>query len=194
MGILTCRYDHSDTKGHSITPDVAVPVCHFSWVSMVFQRARGHVANLKGLVFVCYLSARHRPSQVTATPQPICVITTTFSHFPDNVLHPPHHHHPPSQSILHLLLPPLAFLASINPPHFLLLSIIFPYFILLLLTLLYFSIDILPNHHFILLLNLLVFFFLFLVYLIPLPVLITFPLSSRSCYPSSPSYSIPPIL
>lgn len=47
------------------------------------------MANLKGLVFVCYLSARHRPSQVTATPQPICVIATTFSHFPDNVLPPP---------------------------------------------------------------------------------------------------------
>lgn len=46
------------------------------------------MANLKGLVFVCYLSARHRPSQVTATPQPICVITTAFSHFPDNVLPP----------------------------------------------------------------------------------------------------------
>lgn len=89
FGILDVGIYHSYTKGHSITPDVAVPVCRFGWMSVVFQWARGHVANLKGLVFVCYLSARHRPSQVTATPQPICVITTTFSHFPDNVLPPP---------------------------------------------------------------------------------------------------------
>lgn len=46
------------------------------------------MANLTDLVFVCYLSARQGPSQVTATPQPICVITNTFYHFPDNVLHP----------------------------------------------------------------------------------------------------------
>lgn len=78
----------TDTKGPSISPDVAVPVCRFGWMSEDPQRARGHVENLKGLVFVCYLSARHRPSQVTATPQPICVISTMFSCSADNVLHP----------------------------------------------------------------------------------------------------------
>lgn len=72
--------------------------------------ARGHVANLKGLVLVCYLSARHRPSQVTATPQPICVITAAFSHFPDNVLHPQPPELHPSSITLH---PPSLFYPSL---------------------------------------------------------------------------------
>lgn len=137
------------------------------------------MANLKGLVFACYLSARHRPSQVTATPQPICVITTTFSHFPDNVLHP--HTPTPNPSSIAFYPPPLRLLASLNPPHFLLSSILSPSFILL-LSLLYFCNPLSPIHYFILLLNLL---FLFPQYLTPLPVLITLPFSSCSCYASS---------
>lgn len=64
------------------------------------------MANLTDLVFVCYLSARQGPSQVTATPQPICVITNTFYHFPDNVLHPLD---PSPSTSPHLL-------ASLHPP------------------------------------------------------------------------------
>lgn len=127
---------------------MAVLVCRFSRVSVIFQGARGHVANLKGLVFACYLSARHRPSQVTATPQPICVITTAFSHFPDNALHP---HAPiPPQSLATPPPPPPCFFKSPSLSPFILLS---PSFILLLLTLLYFCNPPSSVHYFILLLN-----------------------------------------
>lgn len=61
--------------------------------------------------------ARLRPSQVTAAPQPICVTTATFSHFPGNVLLP--HTHP---STRHRFLPPhpspLVSLLFQNLPHF----------------------------------------------------------------------------
>ena len=141
------------------------------------------MANVKGLVFACYLSARHRPSQVTATPQPICVITTAFSHFPDNVLHPHTPIRPPSLSLSLSLSTPPPSLAFQNSPHSLFSSVLSPSFILL-LTLLYFCNPPSPIHYFILLLN------LFLHYLIPLPVLITLPFSSCSCYasPLSPLY------
>lgn len=65
---------------------MADQIAKYFYYFLFFRWARGHTANLKGPV--CYLSARHRPSQVSATPQQICVITATFSHFPDNVLHP----------------------------------------------------------------------------------------------------------
>lgn len=103
------------------------------------------MANLKGPVFTGELSARHRPSQVTATPQPICVITTAFSHFPDNVLHP----NPCSLRPLPCFSnSPLTF--SFHP---------FPLPYIHLLTLLYFSNPLSPIYYFILLLNLLFFFF-----------------------------------
>lgn len=143
------------------------------------------MVNVKGLVFACYLSARHRPSQVSATPQPICVITTTFSHFPDNVLHPHTPIRPPLLSTpcrLH------AFLAFLNPPHFLLSSILSPSFILL-LALLYFCNPLSPIHY----LNLLFLFFLSTVsHPFLFSLLSPFP-HAFAMLPLSP-YSIPPIL
>ena len=96
------------------------------------------MADLKGLV--CYLSAIHRPDQVSATTQPICFITVTFSHFPDNVLHPLN----PSCFAFSLRL--LAFPVSAQPPPLFLSSILSLSFILL-FTLLYLYLPS-PIHHF----------------------------------------------
>lgn len=135
-------------------------------------------------MYVCYLSARHRPSQITATPQPICVITAIFTHFPDNVLHPSN----PSSIASYPPLLLLASFASLNLPHFPLSSILSRSSILL--PQLYFCYPLSPVHYFILLLNLLFFFFLFYIssfFLSSLlsPLLPTLPLSPCS---------IPPIL
>lgn len=128
------------------------------------------MVNLQGIVLAGYCSARHRPSEVTAAPQLICVIATTSSnalqpHTP--ICLPPH---PPP-------LPPSArLLASLNPhslfPFIYSLSLLYPPphpF--------YFCNPLAPIHNFILLLNLLFLFFLFLQCLIPLRLLITHPFS-----------------
>ena len=146
------------------------------------------MANVKGLVFACYLSARHRPSQVTATPQPICVITTAFSHFPDNVLHPHTPIRPPSLSLSLSLSTPPPSLAFQNSPHSLFSSVLSPSFILL-LTLLYFCNPPSPIHYFILLLNL---SFCTISSLFLFSLLSPFP-HALAMLPLSP-HSIPPIL
>lgn len=93
---------------------------------LFFPGSQGACGQYEGLVFVCYLSARHQQSQVTATPQPISVIATTFSHFPDNSLH------------LHAPICP--------PPSLVKISFLFSFYRLpssftLFLTLLYFSLQ-----------------------------------------------------
>ncbi|TNN84690.1 hypothetical protein EYF80_005105 [Liparis tanakae] len=92
-GLAVTRSVWGDDTTRCLSPDPQIHVNRDElWKPpSPYTRARGHVANRKGLVFAGYLSARRGPAQVTATPQLICVITATFAHFPDNRFPPECH-------------------------------------------------------------------------------------------------------